>query len=175
MPGSRWLCKPSITGPAPLSTNVKPHSMTRFVPQVVCMLCLLVGLSVGWYLGYTRPSVKNQRKLLKEYQTVRNAFQLTDKEMATWGGRIPEFFDSVKRQDEMAALMGLSALARLEKGEPESAKNVLEKAISIYYRGHHGDGNSNLLRHITSFAATNASLSNAIYRPLHVQQGLTTQ
>jgi hypothetical protein len=153
-------------GPPRLTTRREPFTMNRFLPQVVCGLCLLVGLSVGWYADYTRPSVRGQRKLLKEYQTVRDAFRLTDEDMAKWGGRIPEFFDSVRRQDETAAAMGLAALVRLEKGDTESARNVLQKTISIYYRSHRDDGNTNLLKHITNFAATNASLSNAIYRPL---------
>jgi len=38
--------------------------------------------------------------------------------------------------------------------------------ISIYYRSHRDDGDSNVLRHITSFAATNAALSNALYRKM---------
>jgi hypothetical protein len=137
--------------------------VNRYLPQIVCILSLLLGLSVGWYFGYTRPSVENQRKLVKEYETIKDAFQLTDKQMGTWGGRLPEFFGAVERQDEIAASMGLAALEKLEHEDVERAKSVLQKTISMYYRSHQSDGNTNVLRRITTFAGTNAALSNAIY------------
>jgi len=86
--------------------------------------------------------------------------------MAEWGGRLPEFFEASKREDEWAAAMALGALVKLEQGDEETAKSRLQKTISIYYRGHRLDGDTNVLRHITTFAATNAGLSNAIYRKL---------
>jgi len=76
------------------------------------------------------------------------------------------YFDAMKRQDEMAAVVALAALVKLDGGDIEKAKSRLHTAISIYYRGHRDDGDSNVLRHITAFAATNAALSNAIYRKL---------
>lgn len=140
--------------------------MQRLLPAIACSLCLLLGLSVGWYFGYTRPSVKNQRKLLKEYQVVRGAFGLTDKQMAEIGEQLPQIRQQMAREDEMAAAMALGALVKLEQGDIEKAKSRLQTTISIYYRRHHHDGNTNVLRHIMTFAATNAALSNTIYRKL---------
>ena len=140
--------------------------MNRTLQPLVCFLCLLLGLSVGWYFGYTRPVAKDKRKLLKEYQVVRDNFKMTDAEMADFAEHHKEYWEAMKRQDEMAAVMALAALVKLEQGDIERARTRLEGTISIYYRGHRHDGDSNVLRHITTFAATNAALSNAIYRKL---------
>jgi hypothetical protein len=140
--------------------------MNRYLPHVVCFLGFLLGLSLGWCLGFTRPSIKNQEQLIGEYQRVRDAFQLTDKEMAEWGGRLPEFVDSVRRQDEFAALVALGSLRQLETGDLAAAKKTLTKAISIYYRGHKYDGKTNLLARIERSARFSAEISNAIYGPL---------
>lgn len=53
--------------------------MKRFVPVLVSVL---IGVSIGWYFGYTRPVARNQRKLLKEYQLVKETFQMSDADMA---------------------------------------------------------------------------------------------
>ena len=79
-------------------------------------VCVLLGVGIGWYFGFTRPATRNQRKLLSEYQFVRDNFHTTDK--------------------EMAAAMALGALVKLEQGGVEKAKSRLETTISIYYRGH---------------------------------------
>ena len=129
-------------------------------------VCVLLGVGIGWYFGFTRPATRNQRKLLSEYQFVRDNFHMTDKEMADFGEHRAEYFAAMKRQDEMAAVIALAALVKLEQGDMEKTKSRLQTAISIYYRGHRQDGDSNVLRHITTFAATNAALSNAIYRKL---------
>ncbi|MFO1477145.1 MAG: hypothetical protein U1F98_10895 [Verrucomicrobiota bacterium] len=133
---------------------------------VLFIIAILLGVGIGWYFGYTRPTVKNQRKLLREYQITRDNFQMTDAEMADFAEHRQEYFEAMKRQDEMAAAMALGALVPLERGDVEKAKSRLQTTISIYFRGHRQDGDSNVLRHITAFAATNAALSNAIYRRL---------
>jgi hypothetical protein len=121
---------------------------------------------VGWYFGYTRPSVTNQRELLKKYQLEKDNFHVTDADMADFAAHKKEYFEGMKREDEMAAAMAFAALLRLERDDIAKARNVLERTISIYFRGHRHDGDSNILRNIEIFAATNASLSNAIYRKL---------
>jgi len=101
---------------------------------------------------------------------VRDGFHVTDAEMAEGSANYmkhhAEYFEAMKRQDEFAATMALAALVKLDRGDIEKAKSRLEKTISIYYRGHRDDGDSNVLRHIVTFAATNSALSNAIYRKL---------
>jgi len=130
------------------------------------LIAILAGFGLGWYIGNTRPTLKTQRELLKQYQYVRDNFQMTDAEMADFAKHRHEYWDAMKRQDEMAATIALSALERLNNGDTDKAKHNLETTISIYYRGHRNDGDSNVLNHIDTFAATNASLSYAIHRPL---------
>jgi hypothetical protein len=130
------------------------------------LLWLIVGIGVGWFSGYMRPTARNQRELLRQYQYVRDNFHMTDAEMADFGAHQQEYFAAMKRQDEIAAAMALGALVKLEQGDMEKAKSRLQTTISIYFRGHRDDGDSNVIRHITTFAATNAALSNAIYRKL---------
>jgi hypothetical protein len=130
------------------------------------LIAILAGFGLGWYFGYTRPSLKNQRELLRQYQYVRDNFHMTDAEMADFGEHQQEYFDALKRTDELAAAIALGALRRLNHGNTDGTRHVLESTISTYYRGHRTDGNTNLLHGIDSFAATNASLSYAIHRPL---------
>jgi len=130
------------------------------------LIAILAGFGLGWYFGHTRPSLQNQRELLRQYQYVRDNFHMTDAEMADFGEHQHEYFDAMMRQDEMAATIALASLGRLNHGNLDGAKHLLETTISIYYRGHRTDGNTNVLNHIEISAATNASLSNAIHRPL---------
>jgi hypothetical protein len=133
---------------------------------ILLIVGLVVGCGIGWYFGYSRPVAENQRKLLAEYQRVRDAFHATDEEMADFGGRLPEFWDAAKRQDEIAAAIALSVFHQLEGGDIDGAKKNLATTVSIYYRGHKYDGNTNVIAHIKRYASTNAAISNAIYRPL---------
>ena len=123
------------------------------------LIWLLTTISLAWYAW-------SNHKLLKEYRVVRENFRMTDAEMADFAAHRQEYFDAMKREDEMAAVIALAALVKLDAGDIEKAKSRLQTAVSIYYRGHRDDGDSNVLRHITEFAATNAALSNAIYRKL---------
>ena len=111
--------------------------MKRVIPLFVCML---IGVGVGWFFGYTRPSAKNQRELLRQYHYVRDNFHLTDKEMAEAGPKIPQYFQDMKRQDEMAAVFALGAFKILEQGDTERAKRQLLKAVGSYYRVYHAKG-----------------------------------
>lgn len=137
--------------------------MNRVIPV---LLGILLGLTVGWYFGYTHQFAKNQRKLLKEYQAVRDAFHATDEEMTEFGGRLPEFWDAAKRQDEFAAAIALGVFFKLEGGNVEGAKSNLATTVSIYYRGHRHDGDTNFLARIERIASTNMAISNAIYKKL---------
>jgi hypothetical protein len=140
--------------------------MKRFLPATCFGLCFLLGLSIGWYFGYTRPSVRDQRKLLEEYRTVRDGFRLSDKEMAEIGAQLPNIRKQMERSDEFAAALALGVFKELEAGKVESAKKHLGQTVSIYYRGHRYDGDTNLLAKIERYAVTNAAISNAIYRKL---------
>jgi hypothetical protein len=86
--------------------------------------------------------------------------------MADYGKHHQEYYEATKREDELAAHIALGVLVRLERGDMEKAKRVLEATISTYYRRHQKTGHTNVLANIERYAATNASLSNAIYGKL---------
>ncbi len=134
--------------------------MRIFLPS---LLFFLAGIGLGWFSCYAGPNARNQRELLKQYQSIRDKFQLTDAEMADFGKHLPEYSAAMKRQDEMAALISYWAYKHLEEKKINDAKWELAAAMSIYYRAHAQDGNTNLLHRITAYAATHAALSNAIY------------
>src|SRR5204862_6086041 len=115
----------------------------RMKRNILLSACIAVGIAILVSLVIV---AKNQRKLLREYQVVKDNFKMTDAEMADFGEHRAEYFAAMKRQDEMAAVIALAALAGLERGDIQKAKWRLETAISIYYRGHSHDGDSNVLR-----------------------------
>ena len=90
--------------------------MTRIIIPAVCLLC---GIGIGWLFGYTRPTAKNQRELLAQYQNARDKFHMTDADMADFGEHRQEYAAAMKRQDEMAAGTAYGALVRLERGDVE--------------------------------------------------------
>lgn len=91
-----------------------------------------IGLSVGWYFGYQRHAEK-QAKLIEEYKWVRESANMTDAEFAELGTKVPQYMEDVKRQDEMAAIVALSAFQSLERGEVDATKRHLASHIGIYY------------------------------------------
>jgi hypothetical protein len=133
---------------------------------ITFLVCILIGVGIGWYFGFSRPVAKNQRELLKEYHYTLDHLHMTDAEMTEFGKHYKEYFEAMKRQDEYAAAVALLVYKRLGAGNVEGAKWELATTISTYYRGHRLDGNTNLLTRITSYAATNSAMSNAIYGKL---------
>lgn len=53
--------------------------MKRIITHLVC---LILGIGVGWYFGYTRPTTKKQRELLAQYQYVRDNNVFKDSDLA---------------------------------------------------------------------------------------------
>ncbi|MGD9634874.1 MAG: hypothetical protein AB7G28_19870 [Pirellulales bacterium] len=136
--------------------------MKRTWPAVVC---LFIGLGFGWYFGYTRPVAKHQRELLAEYQQVKEQMGLTDVEMAEAGRNFPQYFRDMKRQDEIAAAVALSALMKLEAGETDAAKASLLQAVGSYYRLYHdNDGDRVLLDKMAVAARDYPSIATEISR-----------
>lgn len=84
------------------------------------------------------------RELLKEYHEVLGQVHMTDKEMAELGTKAPQYFEDVKRQDEMAVAVALSAFYPLEEGDIEAAKKRLTVAIGRYYRQYHDKGDDTI-------------------------------
>ncbi len=129
------------------------------------LIGLLLGAGLGWYFGYTRPSVKQQRELLKEYQYVRDNAHMTDAEMAAAGPKISQYFEDMKRQDEEAAAFALGAFKILETGDTERAKTHLLKAVGSYYRVCRGKGgDTNLIGQIEEAAQKYPAVATEISR-----------
>jgi hypothetical protein len=125
--------------------------------------CVMLGVGFGWYFGYTRPVVVQQRKLLREYQEVRDNFHMTDEEMVEVGRGIPQYFKDMKRQDEMTAFVALGVLKLLEADEIKGAKEVLARHIGGYYYVYHAKGgDAKLLSSIEEAAQQYPVLSAAI-------------
>lgn len=100
-----------------------------------------LGVGLGWYFGHRQAAVQNDQGILRE-------------------------FHETKQQDEFAAAVALAAFAKLQAGQAEKAEHELATTVSIYYRAHGRDGNTNLIASIVAYAATNSAMSNAIYRPV---------
>jgi hypothetical protein len=103
-------------------------------------VCILLGIGIGWYFGYTRPVARDYRELLKEYQRVRDTMGLTDQQMAEFGPKARQYFEDMKRQDEKAAMFGLVSFQMLERGNIEEAKKRLLFPVRSYYRIYHNKG-----------------------------------
>ena len=120
-------------------------SMNRFSLLLVSILCLLLGLSVGWYIGHTRAVAETKQMVREDLEKIRDHFHETE------------------HQDEFAAALASRVFAALENGSMDKAKHALLTTIAIYYRAHGLDGNSNVIAAIERYASTNTAVSNAIY------------
>jgi hypothetical protein len=139
--------------------------VNRLLPALCCVLSLLLGLSIGWRIGHSAISAE-KRQLLEDYQHTKATFGMSESDMLQLQRSLPELRGNLEKTDGFAGAIALSVLEKLELGKLEQAKTNLRQTVSIYYRSHQADGNTNLLLHIDQYAATNAALSNAIHRRL---------
>lgn len=116
--------------------------MKRIIPLLACTL---IGVGIGWYCGYTRPSLNHQREIIRQYQFFKDKLHMTDADAAELGRKTPQYFEDVKRQDEMAAVYALPTFKFLEHGDTEHAKSILLKAIGHYYRAYRGKEDIHLI------------------------------
>jgi len=108
-------------------------------------VCFLLGVGVGWYLGYSRPVVTNQRQLLKEYEWVRDNIDLTDPGLAEFIQRLPQdfevqYWEAIINEDETLAAVGLAIFKALERGDTSAAKSRMVSFVGSYYRLYHEKG-----------------------------------
>ena len=127
------------------------------------LVCILVGIGIGWYFGYTRPVAENQRELLKDNQFFRDHTQGFDAAAAYFEKRQAEYFKEAEPWEASSASITLAALKNLKTNNLGDAKFRLASIVALYYRSHSRDGDTNLLANIVAFAATDNVLSNAIY------------
>lgn len=124
------------------------------------LICLLIGIGIGWYFGYSRPVAKNQREFLEKYQTFKDEL---DTNMANLNEQREENSKLAKPWEASTAGIALVGLKDLDATNMEDARFRLATLVAMYYRAHLHDGDTNLLDHIVSCAAKNSALSNAIY------------
>jgi hypothetical protein len=127
------------------------------------LVCILLGIGIGFYFGCTRPVVKEQRDL---NDWMKHRTGLTDADWAEMAKDAPNMRKEIERSDEYAAAIAFGAFMNLESGNTDRAKLELETTVSLYYRLHSLDGNTNLLQRIMSYATTNSAFSNAISKKL---------
>jgi hypothetical protein len=75
---------------------------------VAAMFGIVIGLAVGWYIGYTRPVVQANRDARR-------------------------YLDSMEHDDRMTALVALAAIRHLEEDRSAKAKELLAQQLGSYY------------------------------------------
>jgi hypothetical protein len=130
---------------------------------IFILIGVVLGFGVGWYFGYTRPVAQNQRRILKEYQIVRDLFQYDDAETTKAAETFPkpkEVLASFAREDELVAAVALRTVKLLDKGDSEAAKQSLLQMLGSYYRIHRtNDLYTNLVAHIEKAALESPSIA----------------
>ena len=116
------------------------------------LICILIGIGIGWTVGYMRPVAKHQRELLKKYQMVKDQWHATDEEMAAMSLKVSDFYTAMKERDEFGVIVALNASRHLARGEVETARNRLAQTVGKYYRDHRKDGDTNIIAHIEQAA-----------------------
>jgi hypothetical protein len=111
---------------------------------IVLLAGLLVGVGVGWYVGYTRPIAKANRDAHQEM-------------LAT------------ESDDWEAALFAVKAVPLIESGDTQKAVGWLVKPIGSYYRVYtlHAGTNDERLKlraMIEQLASTNSAVDAEIHR-----------
>ncbi len=122
--------------------------------------CLFLGVAIGWYWGYSRPTLK----MFHVYRDVQKASGLSDAEMADYGKQVPEAFAAIKREDESVALVALRGIEILDRGDTGAAKKHLAYWVGSYYRVYQSNGDSNLIARIERAATTNAEIAAAMVK-----------
>jgi predicted negative regulator of RcsB-dependent stress response len=123
---------------------------------IAFLVCILAGIGIGWYFGHARAITEYQREALKHLPAI-------EAQMADLNKQRTEDFKAAKPYEASSASIALAALENLDTNDVEGARSRLAAIVAVYYRGHSGDGDTNLLTSIVSFAGRDTVLSNAIY------------
>ncbi len=148
-------------------TNYFVRRRLKIVKRTVAFLiCILAGIGIGWYFGYSRPVAENQRELLQQNQYIKEHFHEFDLDVADFKKRESEISVAAKPWEASTASIALIGLKDLDTNNMEDAKFRFAELVGFYYRGHlHGDTNL-LLTDIETFAAKDSVLLNEIYGKL---------
>ena len=92
---------------------------------------------------------------------------MTDEQMAEAGPMISQYFEAMRRQDEMAAVVALGAFKYLERGDTDESKKWLLRAVGSYYRVYHGKGgDTNTMAQIENAAQDYPAIAAEISRKI---------
>jgi hypothetical protein len=130
--------------------------MRHFITSVVC---LAVGIGIGWYFGYTRPSLQAMhitQELEKE----------TGMSIAEMTKAVPDSLAAIQRDDESAASVSLRGIEILDRGDIPAAKKYLAHWVGSYYRVYHTRGDTNLIARIEGAATTNTEIAAEIAKKI---------
>lgn len=131
---------------------------------IVFFVGFVAGVGIGWYLAMLVELPKVEREMSKNEQ----AFEQDVAKNAMFvNTRLKEYSRAAKPWEASTASIALVGLKDLETTNIENAKFRFAAMAATYYRAHLHDGDTNLLAQIKSCAATNAALSNAIFRMPH--------
>jgi hypothetical protein len=122
---------------------------------ITSIICLAVGIGVGWYFGYTRPSLRAIH-LTDELQ---KGTGMSTEEMAK---AVPESLAAIKREDESLATVALHTIEVLDRNDTTAAKKYLAYWIGSYYRVYHANGDTNLIARIEQASTTNSEIATEL-------------
>jgi hypothetical protein len=112
---------------------------------VSSLSCLLVGIALGWYAGYSRPVAKANREAMKQFVVM-------------------------DADDSMAAAIAVRAIPLIQAGENQKAVEGLVRPIGMFYRYRKTrvstEAHSNLLARIEQLAASNQAVATEINRKI---------
>lgn len=134
--------------------------------SITYSVCVLVGIGIGWYFGYTRPVTQKQRELLEQGEYFREHTREFDADVAVFEKMRAEYAKQAEPWMASSASIALGALKDLKTNDLDGAKYRLAAIVAAYYRGHSRDGDTNLIKSIVTFAASDTAFSNAFYGPL---------
>lgn len=119
------------------------------------IVCLALGIGIGWYFGYTRPSLR----AIHLTQDLQRETGVSVEEMAK---AVPDSLAAIKRDDESVATVALRGIEILDRGDTAATKKYLAYWIGSYYRVYHANGDTNLITHIEQAATTNPEIATEI-------------
>ena len=94
---------------------------------IASVIALILGTTLGWYFGYTRPVTRNSSRVAQITGWVPS--QISD----AFNNPDETFRKLMGTQQEAVAKASLSALTWLEDGQTDRAKDFLAHRIADYY------------------------------------------
>ena len=98
-----------------------------------CVVCLLIGFSVGWLVGHSRSATPAERKVVSDYRKITREFHISDGDVANMATNLPQLVRDIRRDDDYAALLALGVFERLQTHREQDAEAACAKVIGLYY------------------------------------------